>query len=150
VKIRLPKWNLFKFRRKAPRNTLPGLREPYTPERWFGDFSPESFEPRVDVVDDGDALRISAEMPGLDRNDIEILVADDSVVLRGEKSVEKDADENGCYRIERAYGAFVRRLPLPENVDAERAQARFDKGVLTLHIPKRTDEGSGERRIPIN
>jgi HSP20 family protein len=55
-------------------------------DRWFGDFSPSVFQPRIDVVDDGDALRITAELPGIDRQDVEILVEDDALVLRGERN----------------------------------------------------------------
>jgi HSP20 family protein len=105
-------------------------------EGWFGDFSPTAFQPRLDVVDDGDALRITAELPGLDRDDIEILVQDEYLILRGEKKLEKKNDENGCFRLERAFGSFQRILPLPDGIDLDRAEARFDKGVLTLRLPR--------------
>ncbi len=103
---------------------------------WFGDFSPTAFQPRLDVVDDGDALRITAELPGLDRDDIEILAQDEYLVLRGEKKLEKKDDEHGCFRLERAFGSFQRILPLPEGIDLDRAEAQFDKGVLTLRLPR--------------
>src|SRR5258708_5689293 len=86
-------------------------------ERWFGDFSPASFEPRIDVVDDGDAIRIAAELPGIDRNDVEITLDDGYVVLRGEKRLEKKDEGEGAYRVERAFGVFERVIPLPEGVE---------------------------------
>ena len=116
------------------------LRDPWVGmgalEHWFGDFSPSVFQPRIDVVDDGAALRISAELPGMDREDVEIRVDDDVLVLRGEKHLESQTEDQGCYRLERAFGRFERVIPLPDGVDVERAEARFDKAVLTIRLPK--------------
>lgn len=118
-------------------------------DRWFGDYSPSMFQPRVDVVDDGGALRITAELPGMERKDLEVLVEDDAVVLRGEKKLETKTEEKGCYRVERAFGSFQRLIPLPEGVDVAHAEAKFDKGVLTLRLPKNADEKSEARRLEI-
>lgn len=119
------------------------------PDRWFGDFSPSMFQPRIDVVDDGDALRITAELPGLERQDLEVLVEDEFLVLRGEKKLESKNEEKGCYRLERAFGTFQRMIPLPDGVDADRAEAKFEKGVLTLRLPKTRTEKSAARRLEI-
>src|SRR4051794_2305129 len=88
------------------------VRDPITGsaplERWFGDYSPSLFQPRLDVADEGEALRISAELPGMERKDVEILVEDDALVLRGEKKHESQKEEQGVYRVERAFGSFQR------------------------------------------
>jgi HSP20 family protein len=118
-------------------------------DRWFGDFSPNAFQPRLDVVDDGDALRVTAELPGMERKDVEVLLDDDSIVLRGEKKVESKTEEKGCYRVERAFGSFQRLIPLPEGIDVARAEAKFDKGVLTLRLPKNPGDKSDARRLEI-
>ena len=118
-------------------------------DRWFGDYSPSTFQPRVDVVDDGEALRITAELPGMERKDLEVLVEDDTVVLRGEKKLETKTEEKGCYHVERAFGSFQRLIPLPEGIDVARAEAKFDKGVLTLRLPKKPAEESDARRLEI-
>ena len=129
------------------------LRDPFAGfgqlDRWFGDFSPSVFQPRVDVVDDGDALRITAELPGIDRQDVEILVEDEALVLRGEKKLESKTEEKGCYRLERAFGSFQRVIPLPDGVDVDRAEARFENAVLTIRIPKIAVEKSDVRRLAI-
>jgi HSP20 family protein len=119
-------------------------------ERWFGDFSPSVFQPRIDVVDDGEALRITAELPGMDRDDVELLVEEDTLVLRGEKHLESKSEEEGCYRLERAFGSFQRVIPLPDGVDVDDAEARFDKGVLTIRLPKTAAEKSGVRRLEVH
>ena len=118
-------------------------------DRWFGDFSPSVFQPRIDVVDDGDALRITAELPGIARQDVEILVEDDALVLRGEKKLESKSEEQGCYRLERAFGSFQRVIPLPDGVDADRAEARFENAVLTVRLPKIAAKKSDVRRLEI-
>jgi HSP20 family protein len=116
---------------------------------WFGDFSPSRFQPRLDVIDDGDALRIVAELPGLSREDVELEVVEDMLVLTGEKRIESKSDEKGCYRVERAFGHFQRAIPLPSGVDLERAEANFANGVLTVRLPKAAKEPTAKRRLEI-
>ena len=118
-------------------------------ERWFGDFSSSRFQPRIDVVDEGKILRVTVELPGMEREDLRISVEDGALVLRGEKKQDVHSEEDGCYRLERAYGAFTRTIPMPEDVDPERALAKFDKGVLTLTVPKQEALRSASRTIDI-
>jgi HSP20 family protein len=138
-----------------PFGLLPGLLRSPLPggagaARWFGDFTPSLFQPRIDVVDEGEALRITAELPGMERKDLEILTEDGFLVLRGEKRQEANEREKGCYRLERAFGGFQRVLPLPEDVDVQRAEATFANGVLTLRLPKRENAAAdSSRRIEI-
>jgi HSP20 family protein len=137
-----------------PFNLMPGIfRSPLAAGtsggRWFGNYSPGLFQPRIDVVDDGDALRISAEMPGMDKQDLELIVEDGFLVMRGEKRVDAKKDEKGCYRLERAFGSFERVVPLPEGVDLEHAEARFADGVLTLRLPKQPSGGDASRKLQI-
>jgi HSP20 family protein len=80
---------------------------------------------------------------------VEVLLDDDSIVLRGEKKVESKTEEKGCYRVERAFGSFQRLIPLPEGIDVARAEAKFDKGVLTLRLPKNPGDKSDARRLEI-
>ncbi|VTU16497.1 Hsp20/alpha crystallin family protein [Variovorax sp. RA8] len=134
-----------------PFNMLPGLlRGPFGGAgRWFGDFSPGMFEPKVDVVDDGNALRLTAELPGMEKKDLEIVVEDGFLILSGEKRVDAKQEEKGCYRLERAFGSFQRVLPLPDGVDLEHAEARFDQGVLTLRLPKKAGDTKASHKLAI-
>jgi len=134
-----------------PFSMLPGfLRGPFGGAgRWFGDFSPAMFQPKVDIVDEGGALRLTAELPGMEKKDLEIDVEDGFLVLRGEKRVDAKQEEKGCYRLERAFGSFQRVLPLPDGVDLEHAEARFDQGVLTLRLPKKASEAKASRKLEI-
>jgi HSP20 family protein len=119
-------------------------------DRWFGDFSPRIFEPRIDVVDDDDALRVTAEVPGMEREDLEVVAENKTLLLGGEKKLESKSNEKGCYRTERAFGRFQRAIPLPDGIDLDHAEASFDKGVLTIRIPKSTaTEKSSAKHIEI-
>lgn len=103
---------------------------------WFGDFSASRFSPSVDVTDEKTHLRITAEMPGMDKDDVEIEVHDGALMLKGEKRAEEKSEEHGYYRTERSFGAFQRVIPLPDDVDGTKAEAHFEKGVLTVRMPK--------------
>ncbi|EEA01420.1 heat shock protein Hsp20 [Burkholderia sp. H160] len=118
-------------------------------ERWFGDFSSARFQPRIDVVDEGQVLRVTAELPGMERDDLNVTVEDGALVLRGEKKQDVRSEEDGCYRLERAYGSFVRTIPMPDNADPEHTLAKFDNGVLTLTVPKSEPSRTAGRTIDI-
>lgn len=130
----------------------PFFRDPFARfselDRWFGDFSPQRFMPGIEVIDEDKHITVTAELPGMSHDDIELQIEGDALVLRGEKKNELEKTEKGIYRTERYYGYFHRAVPLPTDVDAERAEARFDKGVLTVRFPKLPGKGSA-RSIPI-
>jgi HSP20 family protein len=88
-------------------------------------------------------------LPGLSREDVELEVVEDMLVLTGEKRIESKSDEKGCYRVERAFGQFQRAIPLPSGVDLERAEAKFENGVLTVRVPKAANEPAAKRRLEI-
>jgi HSP20 family protein len=103
--------------------------------------------PQLEVEDTESEYRIHADLPGLDDKDVEVFMQDGVLTIRGEKRSQTD-DRRRAFS-ERFYGLFERRLML-EGVDADRMQARFDKGVLTVTAPK-SDEGRERiKRIPIN
>ncbi len=131
----------------APFLSRPGaLLEEFN--RFFGDFAPASFSPHVDVVDEGQHVKVEAELPGLAREDIELSVHEGSLTIRGEKKQEQSSEEEGCYRTERYFGAFERTIPLPIDIDLGGSEAKFDKGVLTVRFPK-SEPAVERRRIPV-
>lgn len=105
-------------------------------------------EPVADIYEEGDNIVVKAEMPGVDQNDIDVTVTDNVLVLRGEKQKEEEANEGDYYRSERVYGSFVRSIPLPPEVDAEKANASFKNGVLEIRVPKA--EEAKKRQIKVN
>ena len=105
-------------------------------ERWFGDHAPAVFHPRVDVVDEGRSLLVSAEVPGMRKDDLELTVRDGALVLKGQKHVASESNEEGCYRLERSWGAFERVVPLPRGLDVDHPEAKLDDGVLSVRLAK--------------
>jgi len=118
-------------------------------DSWFGDFSPSTFTPTLDVADKRKHLEITLELPGLEPDDVEIDVRGDSLVIRGEKRLEETTEEDGFYRTERSFGAFHRVVPLPTEVEADRADAKFKNGILRVKLPKTKTVETERKRIAI-
>lgn len=131
----------------------PFFKEPFGTfgdvDRWFGDFAPVRFAPRVDVTDEEAALKVTAELPGMSNDDLHLALEGGLLTIQGEKRQEEESEERGVYRSERYYGTFSRSIPLPEDVDQEKAEAAFDNGVLTVRFPKRAEAKTAGRRIAI-
>jgi len=131
----------------------PFFREPFSRvgdlDRWFGDFSPGHFQPTIDVVDEADAICVTAELPGLERDDIELQIEGGFLVIRGEKRHREERNEKGVYRSERYYGYFHRAVPLPSDLDESKVEAKFARGVLTVHMPKLPHAEGETKRIPV-
>ena len=92
--------------------------------------------PPMDLVETDDHLVLRADLPGLDVDDVNIEVKDGVLTVSGERKAEHEERADGFYRVERAFGGFSRSMSLPQDVDAERIDASFDKGVLEVRIPK--------------
>jgi len=92
--------------------------------------------PPVDIFEKGDHLVIRAEVPGVDRNDMDIRVESGVLQMRGERKADPDIAEKTAYRRERAYGSFTRSFTLPTTVDASKVSAKYQDGVLEVTIPK--------------
>lgn len=107
------------------------------------------FHAKVDVKDTENEIVVSAELPGVDMKDIAITLNRDSLVLKGEKKVEKEEKEKGYYRMERSYGSFYRALPLPCEVESEGIDAVFKDGVLTVTLPKSKETIKSQKQITV-
>jgi HSP20 family protein len=104
--------------------------------------------PSVEVNATDNEVRVSAELPGMDEKDIEVLVDNDVLTIRGEKKSETE-DKDRRFS-ERYYGRFERSLALPFEVDEEKAEASFKNGVLTVTIPKSATAKDTAKRIAVN
>lgn len=92
--------------------------------------------PAMDLVETGDHYVLRADLPGLSDEDVNVQLQDNVLTISGERKAEHDAQQEGYYRLERAFGGFSRSLTLPDGVDPDTVQARFDRGVLEIQIPK--------------
>lgn len=104
---------------------------------------------RVDVDETDELVRVSAELPGVAPGDVDLAVEDGLLTIRGEKRASSDEESRGVHQSERSFGAFLRQVRLPAEVDAEKAEASFENGVLTVRLPKLPEERSRSRRIEV-
>jgi len=92
--------------------------------------------PSVDVRETDNELIVTAEVPGLDRDDIKLTITPEGLTIRGEKRSTHEEKNDRMHRYERQYGSFERTFSLPGTVDVDRIEARYDNGVLTVEMPK--------------
>lgn len=119
-----------------------------SPNRWASEDAFGAWAPPVDIFESGDDLLIRAELPGLRREDIDVRVEENTLVLRGERQVDNEINDAKTYRQERVFGAFSRRFALPTSVDPTRITARYVDGLLEVRLPK-ADEAK-PRKIQID
>jgi len=95
--------------------------------------------PQFEIAETDDGYTIAAELPGLGKDNVEIVVDEDILTVRGEKKVETKAEEKNCLFSERHYGTFERKFQLPESVKQDAIVATYENGVLALTLPKRPE-----------
>jgi HSP20 family protein len=118
--------------------------------RFFNRDDGEGFwSPAIEVVEGDGQLKVHADLPGLKPEDVRVEVANDQLIIQGERKYEHEEKKRGSYRSERRYGKFYRAIPLPEGANTEQARAQFNNGVLEIAIPV-PEQTSGRREIPIS
>ena len=127
-------------------------------DRFFEDFDPsqglarrageKAWQPAVDIFEDEKEIVIKADLPDVKEQDIDVRVEDGQLTLKGERKFEHEEKKDNYHRVERRYGSFQRTFGLPENVDAEKIVAKYDKGVLKVTLPK-VEKPKNARTIPV-
>jgi len=105
--------------------------------------------PPVDLIERNGGYELQAELPGLTEDQIEVKLSNGMVTIKGEKSSERVKDDDDYHLRERSYGSFQRSFRVPENVNADKIEARFDKGVLKVTLPKSAAAVQKERKIDV-
>jgi HSP20 family protein len=129
-------------------------------ERVFEDFSRDfgwgapalagaGTAPRLNVSETESEIKLEAELPGVDEKDVEVLLEDGRLTVRGEKKQEKEEKKQDYYLHERSYGSFARSIALPFEADPDKIKASFAKGVLTVTVPKPPEAKAKQKKIPI-
>ena len=112
--------------------------------------APTTWTPSVDVYEKDNTLVVKAELPGMTKDDIEVTVEQGDLLIRGERKTEHEVNEEHYRRMERSYGSFYRRIPLPADVKADQVTASYKDGVLEVDVPKPADEKPQPRKIPLS
>jgi HSP20 family protein len=130
-------------------------------EKTFDDFSRRSplagyfgdgtAAPKIDVSEGKDGIEVTAELPGVEEKDIDVTLSKDVLTIRGEKKSERDeADKNkNWHLVERRYGLFSRSVTLPYQPDSDQVEAKFEKGVLRVRLPRPAEMAKKEKKIAI-
>jgi len=105
--------------------------------------------PALDMTETNDAVDVTAELPGMDAKDVDIVVEGDRLTIKGEKKTERETKDKNYFCAERSYGAFTRSLELPFEIDTTKVDASFDKGVLKVHIGKPAGVRKEVKKIPV-
>ncbi|HSJ28605.1 MAG TPA: Hsp20/alpha crystallin family protein [Acidimicrobiia bacterium] len=115
----------------------------------FPTFESPVFRPSIDVMKKDGEIVVTAELPGIDPEQVEVSFEDDVLVIKGEKSEEKEVTEDDRYMRERTFGRFQRRIALPAGTSPDSMSAHYDKGVLTVTVKLPTESLPQARTIPI-
>ena len=135
------------------------LYEPFHPLSIFEDFD-RMFDSDILVPDTGwiqgldvyrekDDLVVKAELPGVDKKDLDISLEDDMLTIRAEKKEEKTTEDTSYYRSERQFGQYCRTIPLPFEVNSEKISTKFENGVLELRLPKAEEAKTNRKKVEV-
>jgi len=105
--------------------------------------------PRIDVAETDGALEVTAELPGIDEKDVEVVLRDDLLTIKGEKKSEREEKRKDYHLVERSFGSFARSIRLPFEADSEAVKASFAKGVLKISIAKPAEVKEKTVKIPV-
>src|SRR5713101_1122044 len=123
----------------------------HSPLAGLAGFGDGATAPKIDVSEGKDAIEVTAELPGVDEKDIDLTLINGVLTIRGEKKTERDeADKDkNWHLIERRYGSFSRTVTLPYDPDSSKVEAKFEKGVLRIRLPKPAEITKKEKKIAI-
>jgi len=134
---RLARWEPIGEMRRLREQMSRLLDEVRAGRSWIpGSLGESEWRPKADVYETGAEVVVRVDVPGMKKEDLEITASEDSITIRGQREFEEEVKEGGYHRRERHYGRFVRSIPTPSPVDAEKAKAKFSEGVLEIRAPK--------------
>ena len=124
------------------------FRESYSPEGSDEALTTANFAPPVDVYEDEHSITLKLEVPGVDEKAIDISIENNTLTVRGERTLEKEEKAENFQRVERQYGSFTRSFTVPNSVDPEQVTAHYDKGVLKISLAKKAE--AKPKQIKVN
>lgn len=109
---------------------------PTVGRRWRPVIETRGWAPAVEMFDKEDKLVVRAELPGVEKEDVDVSIVRDTLIIRGERKAEEEIKEEDYYCCEHAYGSFYRAISLPTNVETDKIEASYKDGVLEVTLPK--------------
>lgn len=123
---------------------------PWWRERWLRTHETDIKPPRVDVFEEKDEIVVKAELPGIEKDDVEVNLTDHTLIIKGEKKKAKEVKDENYYRAERSYGTFLRALDLPKEVRPDKVKASFKNGILEVRMPKTDEAKAKEVKVKVD
>jgi HSP20 family protein len=122
---------------------------PWGRDRWLGREGIDLKVPTVDLFEEKADVVVKAELPGVDKDNIQVNLTDHTLTIKGEKKKEEEVKEENYYRSERSYGSFFRTIDLPTDVHADKVKATFKNGVLEVRMPKTEEAKAKEVKVKV-
>ena len=143
--------NLINWRPKtvSSYNTLPSIFERMVDDNFFFDYDNNDLRPSVEINESNDVFMISADLPGIEKSDIEVRVEENTLILSAKRHLDKSDKNEKFHYNERRFGTFSRSFKLPKTVKEEKITAKLDNGVLSIVIPKAEDAIKSNRLIAV-
>ena len=133
------------------RREMDSLWDRFFPEKHLGErFLGHEWLPSIDLTETKDKYVVKAELPGLEAKDVDISITDDVLTIRGEKKEETETKDERHFFVERHWGTFERQIKLPALVKTDKIDASFEKGVLTVSLPKTEETKKKEVKIKVH
>ena len=137
----------------APWSALRELENEFS--KMFGDERrgwagvPTEWYPSVDLNETDDAYELQADIPGIPKDDIEVVAVDNTVTIKGERKDEHESTGKGYHRFERQYGSFQRTFEIPGGFESDKVEARYEDGVLHVTLPKREESKPKQLNVKV-
>ena len=143
--------NLINWRPKTVSSyrTIPNIFERMVDDNFFFDYDNNDLRPSVEINESNDAFMISADLPGIEKSDIEVKVEENTLILIANRYIDKSDNKEKIHYNERRFGTFSRSFKLPKTVKEEKITAKLDNGVLSIVIPKAEDAIKSNRLIAV-
>ncbi len=125
------------------------LRESYSPEFPEEALTTTIYAPPVDIYEDEHNITLKLEVPGIDEKDIDVRIENTTLIVHGERKIEKEEKEENYRRVERQYGEFTRSFTLPSSVDLGQVSAHYDKGVLKINLAKKAEAKPKQIKVTV-
>ncbi|MEW6594116.1 MAG: Hsp20/alpha crystallin family protein [Thermodesulfobacteriota bacterium] len=131
------------------RKEMDDLWNRFMGESPFGRFMAQGWAPSADISETKDKVIVKVDLPGLEATDVQLSISGDLLTVKGEKKQEQEEKDEHHHYVERSYGAFQRTFRLPVEVDSDKVQAKFDKGVLRITLPKTAKARKKEIKVQV-
>ena len=123
---------------------------PWWPERWLGGDRMRAEAPALDLYEEKDDVVVKAELPGMEKDNIEVNLTDHTLTIKGVKKKQEEIKDENYHRSERYYGSVLRSVELPRDVQADKVKASFKNGVLEIRMPKTEEAKTREIKVKVD